>query len=156
MFYNIFLLLVVNTVADLIDNEINGATGKSFGNYNMENSVEEKHQNFNVVYEASPCTMIYSKYGCCWDQKSIPLGPNGQGCPACKDHSHMRCKNWKNYCHDPTVSNICPRTCGKCSSKKSACKNSKDWDSFCPMYEKVGFCKFNQIANQCKRTCNLC
>ena len=32
-------------------------------------------------FEPAPCHMVYSKYGCCWDNRSIPNGPNGEGCP---------------------------------------------------------------------------
>ena len=33
------------------------------------------------LLEPAPCEMVYSKYGCCWDNWSIPKGPNGEGCP---------------------------------------------------------------------------
>ena len=34
-----------------------------------------------IIYEPAPCQMVYSRFGCCWDGKSIPKGPNGEGCP---------------------------------------------------------------------------
>ncbi|XP_066935767.1 uncharacterized protein [Clytia hemisphaerica] len=125
-----------------------------------ENSVEYNNHNQEKVHEPNPCHMVNTKYGCCWDQKNIALGPNGKGCPACKDHRHMKCKNWKKNCHEKIVSAMCPVTCGLCPNTakpvQRGCKNDKFWNKLCPVYKRLGFCTQSTISRHCKLTCSKC
>ncbi|XP_057312669.1 uncharacterized protein LOC130654149 [Hydractinia symbiolongicarpus] len=141
-------------MTSLTDNEIPSTRQDK----SIKNAVESWKEKEFKVFEPVPCQIIKSPFGCCWDKKSIPTGSNGEGCPACKDHKHMKCRKWKPFCGDKRVRSNCPKTCGQCSSESTErpCSDDPDWKPHCPAYKRIGLCRLSDIASQCEKTCNKC
>jgi len=49
----------------------------------------QKYNNFlhfffiaDELVEPKLCEMFNPPFGCCWDNRTVALGPNGEGCPS--------------------------------------------------------------------------
>ncbi|XP_020632384.1 uncharacterized protein LOC110069230 [Orbicella faveolata] len=66
----------------------------------------------------SPPGCQSGKYGCCWNNLEA-RGPNGRGCPVCRDSYGRLCRLFEYYCPKPGkygqfVRYHCFKTCGWC------------------------------------------
>jgi len=108
--------------------------------------------------EPSPCSMVNSQFGCCWNNKHIATGPNGEGCPVCRNRKHHHCKKWADQCNDKAVRAICPQTCGICQKHKSKqrCEDRPFWKTQCGLYKDMDLCYMPSILKDCPKTCGRC
>eukprot|EP00112_Aurelia_sp_Birch-Aquarium-sp1_P005205 Seg159.16 transcript_id=Seg159.16/GoldUCD/mRNA.D3Y31 product="hypothetical protein" protein_id=Seg159.16/GoldUCD/D3Y31 len=101
-----------------------------------------------------PCHL--SRYGCCFDQKTLAKGPNMLGCEDdCKDVIPKKmCIILKRNgrCYNQQIMKQCAVTCGYCR------KCEDDDPNACKIAAKFGTCIFRkgQMANICRRSCQFC
>ncbi|XP_066913284.1 uncharacterized protein [Clytia hemisphaerica] len=119
----------------------------------------KNHVDMRFTYElVEPklCEMFNPPFGCCWDNRTVALGPNGQGCPACKNKKKS-CRKWKDQCGSELVKDICPETCGMCPKPKVAkCQDEPSQKDYCPLYARFSLCKSKQIRKNCRHSCGAC
>eukprot|EP00112_Aurelia_sp_Birch-Aquarium-sp1_P020215 Seg516.2 transcript_id=Seg516.2/GoldUCD/mRNA.D3Y31 product="hypothetical protein" protein_id=Seg516.2/GoldUCD/D3Y31 len=114
---------------------------------------ETKPQRQRRIDEA-PCQIFHSPFGCCWDNRTIARGPNGEGCKVCKDVNKKWC-NWYNalqLCGSPRINVKCPVTCGVPCARK--CKDDDGLEKMCQFLKKGGSCKY--VKRECRKTCGIC
>lgn len=67
--------------------------------------------------DGPPLDCKHTKFGCCWDNKTVAKGKYQEGCPACKDRYVAECKAFVKQCGREDIRRICPQTCGVPCSK---------------------------------------
>lgn len=125
----------------------------------FDKQLSKNHVEMKFTYElVEPklCEVFNPPFGCCWDNRTVALGPNGEDCPVCEDKKKS-CRKWKDQCSSQVIKDTCPETCGICPKpKKSKCKDSLDQKGYCPLYARFGLCKRKQIRSVCKMSCDNC
>ncbi|EDO39886.1 predicted protein [Nematostella vectensis] len=63
-----------------------------------------------------------TRYGCCWDRKTVREGFNNEGCPRCLDDYPHVCHEFRFLCdyrskHAESFHVSCPVSCGQCTPK---------------------------------------
>lgn len=103
-----------------------------------------------------PCHL--SRYGCCFDNKTLAKGPHMLGCnDDCKDRKDKQfCmslkRNGECYKDHEATRMQCPVTCGYC-------RPCEDLDTTaCQLALMYGGCsaRKGKMANICRKTCNIC
>ena len=109
------------------------------------------------LVEPNSCQIFKPTFGCCWDNRTVAVGPHGEGCPLCMDKKKS-CTKWTDYCHVGTIREVCPQSCHACPKKKnSTCQDDPSQEKYCAIYSRFGLCKKSlKIRNYCKSTCGAC
>lgn len=105
--------------------------------------------------EGPPVDCKVTKFGCCWDKKTVAKDKYQKGCPACKDRYVTECKAFVKQCGRDDIRKICPQTCGvKCKT----CDDDIYQKHICPLYKQYKFCNRSPelMSKYCPRTCGFC
>ncbi|XP_032236810.1 uncharacterized protein LOC5511567 [Nematostella vectensis] len=98
-----------------------------------------------------------TRYGCCWDRKTVREGFNNEGCPRCLDDYPHVCHEFRFLCdyrskHAESFHVSCPVSCGQCTPKLMGGVDRTKHETLIGILARVARRKHHRLMKKMKMT----